>query len=293
VPRFEATSIEHEHGRWVVRGSGGLAVATRAVVSAIPPRTALLELLQPADLLPTPVAERLRRATVLVGNVSQLTLAAVLDGMPTNAIDPEYLASTLWLLPDPATHAHAYEAARDRRLPDRIGTLLTFPSLMDPSLASGGLHTMWANSFVAADLAGGWEAVRDACADVVWRTIEHCLPGSRHRALGEVLTTPADLERYTGAANPGNHVAPIPEQMLRDRPARGLGWRTPIPGFYLTGAGTHPGGGVSGVSGRATARAVIADLQSNVVGRAWNSSRAIAGQLAKGVTAWRQARAIG
>jgi hypothetical protein len=74
----------------------------------------------------------------------------------------------------------------------------------------------------------------------------------------EVLTTPDDLTAFTGADNPGSHVAPIPSQTLGSRPVRGFAnYRTPIDGIFLTGAGTHPGGGVSGASGRACAQAVL------------------------------------
>jgi hypothetical protein len=38
------------------------------------------------------------------------------------------------------------------------------------------------------------------------------------------------------------------------------GYRTPIAGLYLTGAGTHPGGGVTGAPGRNTANRVLSDL---------------------------------
>jgi phytoene dehydrogenase-like protein len=45
-----------------------------------------------------------------------------------------------------------------------------------------------------------------------------------------------------------------------NRPARGLGgYRTPIKGLYLAGAGTHPGGGVSGWPGRLAAQTALAD----------------------------------
>jgi len=37
-------------------------------------------------------------------------------------------------------------------------------------------------------------------------------------------------------------------------------YRTPIRGCYLTGAGTHPGGGVSGAPGRNAAMVMLRDL---------------------------------
>ncbi len=37
------------------------------------------------------------------------------------------------------------------------------------------------------------------------------------------------------------------------------GYRAPVEGLYLAGASTHPGGGVSGASGRSAARVLLAD----------------------------------
>jgi phytoene dehydrogenase-like protein len=53
-----------------------------------------------------------------------------------------------------------------------------------------------------------------------------------------------------------------PDQLLFLRPTRGwANYRTPIAGLYLCGAGTHPGGGVSGANGRNAAREVLRDAR--------------------------------
>jgi beta-carotene ketolase (CrtO type) len=293
ITRSGSGQTNHE---WCARTSHGQQItASRAMVSAIPPQATLLQLIRPASLVPTKVRGQMRDVEVLAGNMSQLTLAATLDGLPASALTDTQLSSTLWLMPDPDSCLDTYTAAASNHLPDRLGTLLTFPSLMDPSLVTPPQVTMWANSFVAARLDGGWAAQRSHCIDLVWATIEACLPGTRQRSTGEVLTTPADLERLTGALSPGNHIAPIPSQMLRDRPARGLAnRRTPIDGIYLTGAGTHPGGGVSGASGRATALAVLADIRpQSTVTRIGGSIRSVAHQLAMSGKAWQTVRRTG
>jgi phytoene dehydrogenase-like protein len=289
---FETAAIERIGERWSVRSTNGHAVgATGAVVSAIPPQAAMLSLLEPPSVVPERIRSRLADAEILVDNVSQLTLSAVLARLPETTIGDEYLASTLWMMPDPEAAMAAYTATRAHRLPERFGTMLTFPTLMDPTLGGpDGRHTMWANSFVAAELDGGWEAARQRCSELVWATIESCLPGTRAHAIAEVLTVPPDLVGYTGALNPGNHVAPTPGQMLRHRPVPGLGWRTPVDGFYLTGAGTPPGGGVNGAAGRVTARCVLVDHRLSRVARRVRASRAVARQLRAGVGAWKQVR---
>ena len=48
------------------------------------------------------------------------------------------------------------------------------------------------------------------------------------------------------------------DQMLFSRPVSGWsGYDTPIEGLYLAGAGSHPGGGISGVPGMNAARRVM------------------------------------
>ncbi len=68
------------------------------------------------------------------------------------------------------------------------------------------------------------------------------------------------------------HVEMSLDQMFLWRPLPELsGYRVPdAPGMYLTGASTHPGGGVSGASGRSAARTVLADARGGVLRRTWN-----------------------
>ena len=51
--------------------------------------------------------------------------------------------------------------------------------------------------------------------------------------------------------------------MLFRSPLYGIGrYDTPIEGLYLSGAGTHPGGGVTGAPGANAAERLIRDLRS-------------------------------
>ena len=278
--------IERQAAGWSVRCAGGRAVRTRAVVSAIPPQETLLGLVHPASLVPRRVRARLERVEVLVGNLSQLTLAAALSRVPQVSLEPGLVSSTLWLQQDPDSCTEAPVAAAAGRLPERLGTLLTFPSLMDPTLAGDAetpgamAATMWANSFVGAELAGGWDAQRGSrrrprVGDHRSVRRRRARPRPARGAHGSAGPAGPD-----GAASPGNHVAPTLHQSLRGRPVAGLGgYRTPLPDLYLTGAGTHPGGGVSGASGRAAAQRVITDLHG---GRSASALRALGRQAQRG-----------
>ena len=75
-----------------------------------------------------------------------------------------------------------------------------------------------------------------------------------------LVYTPMDLERRVYLTD-GNihHTSHVPGQLLGDRLFTRGGYRTPIEGMYMCGAGTHPGGEVSGAPGHNAAHAVLAD----------------------------------
>jgi phytoene dehydrogenase-like protein len=52
----------------------------------------------------------------------------------------------------------------------------------------------------------------------------------------------------------------MPDQMWDRR----LTWRTPIEGFYMCGAATHPAGSVIALNGRNAAMAVLEDVEDAV-----------------------------
>ena len=83
------------------------------------------------------------------------------------------------------------------------------------------------------------------------------------------MLTPQDLEETYGLT--GGHIfhgEQALDQIFTMRPL--LGWaryRTPIAGLYLCGAGTHPGGRVTGGPGANAAREIAADLRRKVGSR--------------------------
>jgi phytoene dehydrogenase-like protein len=76
------------------------------------------------------------------------------------------------------------------------------------------------------------------------------------------MLSPVDLEARFGLT--GGHIfhgEMTPDQSFDLRPLAGYGgYRTPLPGLYLCGSGTHPGGGVTGIPGHNAARVVLDDL---------------------------------
>jgi phytoene dehydrogenase-like protein len=80
--------------------------------------------------------------------------------------------------------------------------------------------------------------------------------------IGQLNETPLYLERELGLLQ-GNvmHLEMSVDQMFMLRPALSMGtYRAPVKGLYLTGASTHPGGGIMGAAGRNAAAVVLHDL---------------------------------
>jgi phytoene dehydrogenase-like protein len=140
---------------------------------------------------------------------------------------------------------------------------MTF-SAIDPDVAPPGKHTLflWAQYFPyeLADEAD-WDDIREQVADSILEVLYRYAPNMRGKIIDRFIQTPLDLERRLGLPR-GNvmHVEMSFDQMFFFRPLPELAsYRTPIRGLYLTGASTHPGGGVFGASGYNTARVILGD----------------------------------
>ena len=140
---------------------------------------------------------------------------------------------------------------------------LCIPSVHDPSLAPEGRHvvTLGVRSQPYRLAGGTWDETRDAVADRVIEQVGRVFPNLPGSILHREVLSPLDLERRL-ALTGGHHLHGdmAPDQLLFLRPVRGWAdYRTPLRGLYLCGAGTHPGGGVTGANGRNCAREVLRD----------------------------------
>ncbi len=108
---------------------------------------------------------------------------------------------------------------------------------------------------------GSWDELKEPFADRCVALLERYAPGFAASVLHREVLSPLDLERRFGLTG-GNifQGAMTPSQLLFLRPwPGGTGYRTPIPGLYLCGAATHPGGGVMGACGYNAARVILRD----------------------------------
>jgi phytoene dehydrogenase-like protein len=163
----------------------------------------------------------------------------------------------------------AFDCSKYGRLSDRPWLEAVIPSLSDSTLAPVGKHVMsvyvqWAPHRLRE---GDWDQMRESLGDLVVRTLAEYAPDLPKRVpcrRGDYAARPGAHYGLTGGQIfHGEHSL---DQIFTMRPV--IGWaqhRTPNHGLYLCGAGTHPGGGLSGAPG-AHARAYCRSLV--VVGRA-------------------------
>ena len=250
-------------------------VRARTVLAGCHAATTFSRLL--ADV-PSAAAMRGQVANARIGNgfgmilrcvTNRLPAYAGWDGDPARGGDgaPGPMHQGLQLLCPPAPYLDAAYADYLRGEPARDPAVVAMTwTAVDPSLAPPGKHLLfaWAQWHPYA-LAGGrsWDEERGRAADDILRAVGRFAPNVPECVEQVHIQTPLDLERELGLYS-GNvmHLEMSLDQMFMFRPAAGLsGYRTAIRGLFLTGASTHPGGGVFGASGRTAARLVAKALK--------------------------------
>jgi phytoene dehydrogenase-like protein len=155
----------------------------------------------------------------------------------------------------------AYERSRAGEPAPRWAELY-FHSAYDPSVAPEGKHVMSVFAeYAPYTLAGGsWDERREAVADEAFAEIARFAPDILECVAARQVLAPPDIERAVGLS--GGHIFQgecLPDQMWDRR----FSPRTPMPGFYMCGASTHPGGSVMAINGRNCAMALLADAASS------------------------------
>jgi len=143
---------------------------------------------------------------------------------------------------------------------------MLIPSTLDPTLAPKGKHvaSLFCQHF-RFNLPGGrsWDDEREAAADTIIATVDAHAPGFGKSVIARQIHSPLDLERRFGLIG-GDifHGKMGLDQLFSARPMIGAAnYRMPLPGLYLCGSGSHPGGGVTGAPGHNAAQAILADAR--------------------------------
>jgi phytoene dehydrogenase-like protein len=150
----------------------------------------------------------------------------------------------------------SYAAARAGRLPDCLWTELYFHSVHDPTVAPSGTHTMSIFSqYVPHTFANGtWDDHRESAKQLALTALARFCSNIPDAVIDAQALGPPDIEEKVGLT--GGHIFQgecLPAYMWSNR----LRAKTPMPGVYLCGACTHPGGSVIAMNGRNAAMAVL------------------------------------
>ena len=246
--------------------SNGEEISARAVVSNADPKTTFLKLIDPAELDPSFYTKvHNYRAH---GALAKLNLA--LSALPkftgcSGVDDAEKLSGRIHIGPDIDYLERAFDCAKYGNFSTQPYLEITIPSLSDSSLAPKGAHVMSIHvQFAPYKLKDGdWHSRQEELGNVVVKTLSDYAPNLKELIVGRQLITPLDLERSYGLSGGHiNHGEMSLDQLFAFRPL--IGWaryRTPIEGLYLCGAGTHPGGGVTGAPGLNASREIVKDVK--------------------------------
>jgi phytoene dehydrogenase-like protein len=155
----------------------------------------------------------------------------------------------------------AYDEAKYGEYSKRPYMDIVIPSLLDPQMAPPGKHVMSIFvQYAPYQLNGGWtDARRDAFGDTVVDTLAQYAPNLKNAILHRQVVTPADIERIVGLSEGNIFQGELSlQQMFFLRPVPAWAkYRTPVSALWQCGAGTHPGGGVMGASGRNAAMQIL------------------------------------
>jgi phytoene dehydrogenase-like protein len=241
----------------------GEFIESRSVASNADPKRTFLKLMDTADL-----DEEFRRQVSGIrmdGPCAKVNFVLSeeprVTGMPADRAPAE--RSFFTLVPTLQDAEDGYHAAQRGEIHENLWVDCVLASNADPTLAPTGRHmlTCFVQYLPCRPTAGSWDILREKLGDHVTRIIARYAPNVPRSVVARRVLTPLDLERTFGITE-GNifHGDLSLDQMFFMRPVPGWSrYRTPIEGLYLCGAGTHPGGGVTGAPGHNAAHVMIAD----------------------------------
>jgi phytoene dehydrogenase-like protein len=240
----------------------GDEITADVIVSSLDPRRTFLDLVDPG-YLPGELVESLRRYAFR-GSSGKVNLA--LDGLPQLACLPgagRHLSGAISISPSVDYIERAYDDAKYGDFSHQPYIDIIIPSMIDPDMAPPGKHVM--SCFVQYApyqlRQGTWDEKREEFGDVVVETLSQYFPILKNLILHRQVLTPLDMERMVGLSEGNIFQGELSlSQLFFLRPAAGHArYRTPVRSYYQCGSGTHPGGGISGASGRLAALEILKD----------------------------------
>ena len=259
----EVRTVIIEDGRAVgVELMDGSVEHARVIISNADPKRTFLGLVG-RDRLPADFASSVERLST---KVAYLKFHAALRELPDFSrwlgrdVDPRTIART-WINPSVEAYERAWRDAVGGRPSTDPVMSVQIPSIYDDSICPPGRHVLSIFAMYAPvhPVDGDWDALRAPTGEALIDSLTAYAPNFREAIIDWVLFTPLDIERRVGLTD-GNihHLDMIPRQLFGARPLPGWAdYRTPVDGLWLCGAGTHPGGEVSGMPGHNAAHALL------------------------------------
>ncbi|MEH2067032.1 MAG: beta-carotene ketolase CrtO [Nostoc sp.] len=248
--------------------------AKHGVISNIDAQRLFLQMTDKSevDAVDPELYERLERR-IVNNNETILKIDLALNEplhFPYHAHKDEYLVGSILIADSMAHVEQAHSKCTLGEIPDADPSMyVVMPSYLDSTLAPSGKHTLWIEFFAPYQIAGaegtglkgtGWtDELKNKVADRVVDKLANYAPNVKNATIARRVESPAELGERLGAYK-GNyyHVDMTLDQMIFFRPLPEIAnYKTPIENLFLTGAGTHPGGSISGMPGRNCARVFL------------------------------------
>ncbi|MGH7599662.1 MAG: phytoene desaturase family protein, partial [bacterium] len=237
----------------------GEEISARVVISNADPHRTFFDLAGAPNLGPTFV--RRVRNIRFRGNTAKVNLA--LSDLPRFRSRQAHLSGHIIICPSLEYLERAYDEAKYGCYSQKSYLDIVIPTVLDSSLAPAGKHVMSITmQYAPYELReSNWDESREKLGDHIISTLAEYAPNIKEIILHRQVITPLDWERdYALTEGCIFHGQMGLDQLLFMRPVAGFGqYRTPIENLYLCGAGTHPGGGVTGAPGHNTALEILKD----------------------------------
>jgi phytoene dehydrogenase-like protein len=246
----------------------GRVVETTLVLSNADPVRTFLGLLDPAVLGPEFVSKVqhfrisgvVAKLNLALDRLPRFTAAATL---PSDVSPSDALGGRILIAPDIDYLERSFDAVKYGVPSEAPWLECTIPTIGDPALAPAGKHVMsiYAQYVPHAPKHGWSDVARHDLREKILSTLEAYAPGLTASVVAAETWTPADIEReFAMTGGHPHHGDMALDQLYFMRPFGGwASYRTPIDGLYLCGAGTHPGGGLTGANGAIAAAVVLSD----------------------------------
>jgi phytoene dehydrogenase-like protein len=267
--RVDRIAVDRGRAVGVRLEDGSELRARRGVLSNPAPQVTLGELLEPG-VLDRETATKVKLIPVNSVNAAAFKIDIAVGGPLTypkaqrKRKDGADIRMTTFMTGTLEDHVEQMYAMKRGENPATPPVYMAILSASDRTLAPEGQDVLYLHSNVPALPTGGWSDENKAKYEQQITASATRYLGGLENEIGRVTSSPLDFERRFSSPKGGYfHVDMLPMRLGMNRPAKGLGgYRTPIANLYLAGAGSHPGGGVSGWPGRLAAQTALADEQN-------------------------------